>query len=107
MAIINDIPMVIVDSGRAALAAAYEVTGEQLGAYRPSAFGPYDPWQENEVVDMCLFDGDFTTMTPGPPEADRSAVRVLVVISDRETLLWSIARKDQSALPTTDPATID
>jgi hypothetical protein len=102
--IIDDIPMVIVNSGRATLAAAYEVTGEQLAAYRPEAFGPYDPWAENEVVSMCLFDGDFSTMTPGPPEADRSAVRVLVVIAERETLLWSIARRDEDVLPTTDPA---
>ena len=65
------------------------------------------PWrdQPTKLVDMCIFDGDFDTMTPGPPEADRSAARILVVIADGEALLWQVAR-DKSDVSTTDPATM-
>jgi hypothetical protein len=107
--------MVVVQSGQATLAAAYEVTGDQLATYleRESAAGGLGDspsvWREQptKVVDMCLIDGDLFTQTPGPPEADRTAARVLVVISDGNPQLWAIARKDKSTLPTTDPATME
>ena len=112
-AILGDIPMVTSESAKTAtLAAAYEVTGDQLLTYLENARGqsgygePLTTWQRqpNKVVNMCLFDGEFETMTPGPPEADRSAVRVLVLIADGDALLWTIARKDRSLLPATNPA---
>jgi hypothetical protein len=104
----------VVQSGQATLAAAYEVTGEQLATYleRASAENGLGDspsvWrqQPTKVVDMCIFDGDLFTETSGPPEADRSAVRVVVVISDGVAHPWAIARKDQSSLPTTNPATM-
>ena len=109
LAIIDRIPMVTTESSKTAtLAAAYEVTGDQLLAYLKRATGqdgygePLSTWQKQpaKTVDMCLFDGDFYTMTPGPPGADRSAMRVLVLIADGEALLWSMTRKDRSYLPT-------
>jgi hypothetical protein len=109
---LDNIPLVVIKSGKATLAAAYQVTGAQLAAYieNNAAQGEmtFDSmWrdQPSKVVDMCLFDGDFTTMTPGPPGHDNSAVRVLVVISDGVADLWSITQA-KSALPTTDPLTI-
>lgn len=105
--------MLVVQSGQATLAAAYEATGDQLATYlettSPEGEGVSPSvWrdQPTKVVYMCLIDGDLFTQTPGPPEADRSAVRVLVVIADGEAHLWRIARKDRSAVPTTDPATM-
>jgi hypothetical protein len=96
------------------LAAAYEVTGDQLANYLEKKTFPAgqgvvrSQWRDEptKVVDMCFIDGDFFTQTPGPPEADRSAVRVLVVIADGQPQLWAMARQDESALPTTDPATM-
>ncbi len=106
-AILDDIPMVIVKSGKAALAAAYEVTGEQLATYLETTFGHgRSQWRDRptQVVEMCIFDGDFDTMTPGPP-GDKSALRVLVVISDGVAQFWARTR-ETSAIPTTDPATM-
>lgn len=111
--ILEAIPMVVVQSGEATLAAAYEVSGQQLAAYfekawaQPGIGNSPSVWREQptKMVSMCLFDGDFMTQTPGPP-GDRSAVRVLVVIVDGDPQLWMIARTDRLSLPTTDPATI-
>lgn len=113
-AILDNIPSVIVESGQATVAAAYEVTGEQLTKYFVKTLDA-NPNQSNgsawwnhptKRVDMCLFDGDFTTMTPGPPGADKSAPRVLVVISDGDAEFWALAREDPNALPAVDPATL-
>lgn len=108
-AILDDIPSVRVKSGTAVLAAAYEVTGDQLATYMETTFA-HTPsqWrdQPTKVVEMCVYDGDFDTMTPGPPGHDTSAVRVLVVISDGAADLWAITR-DRSSIPTTDPATME
>lgn len=109
LAIADDIPLVVVVSGKPALAAAYAVTGEQLARYKSAAFDdgssiPSQPIADpTDTLAMCLFDGDFATMTPGPPQADRSAERVLVSISDGVPQLESIA-KTRSSLPTTNPA---
>ncbi|MEP7158193.1 MAG: hypothetical protein ABI797_02105 [Chloroflexota bacterium] len=110
--ILETIPMVIVRSGRATVAAAYEVTADELAnylemRYSDNGLGGTSVWrdQKTKIVDMCIFDGDFLTMTPGPPEADRSAVRLLVIIFDAQPLLWSWAT-DKTKLPTIDPATI-
>ncbi len=113
-ALLDNIPAVIVESGQASVAAAYEVTGEQLTKYFVKTLDA-DPDQSNgsdwwnhptKRVDMCLYDGDLTTMTPGPPEADRSAPRVLVVISDGDAEFWASAREDRNVLPAIDPATL-
>jgi hypothetical protein len=103
--------MLVVQSGKPTVAAAYRVTGEELATYLERRSSPGDSpsvWrdQPDKLVDMCIIDGDLYTQTPGPP-GDRSAVRVLVVISDDGPLLWSIARKDKSGLPTTDPSTLE
>ena len=106
--------MVTAESSQTAiLAAAYEVTGEQLVSYLERQTGqdgygePLSTWQTQptKLVDMCLFDGDFDTMTPGPPGHDTSAVRVLVLIADGEALLWAITR-DRESLPIDDPAVL-
>lgn len=109
----NDIAMVTLNTGEATLAAAYEVTGEELATYieatSDSMIAPgQSTWhdQANKVVDACLFDGDFVTKTPGPPGHDTSAVRILVVISDGQAFPWAIARKDPTTLPITDPGTL-
>jgi hypothetical protein len=101
----------VVKSGEPTIAAAYRITGKELATYldrftaregdSPSVWGD----QPDKLVDMCIIDGDLYTQTPGPP-GDGSAVRVLVIVSDDGPFLWTIARKDKSLLPTTDPATI-
>jgi hypothetical protein len=112
-AILHNIPVVSVNSGEPRLAAAYEVTGAQLTNYfvtildaDPDQSNGSDWWDEPEkLVDLCLYDGDFTTMTPGPEGNDTSATRVLVVISDRVPEFWARTR-DSAAIPATDPATM-
>lgn len=113
--IIDNIPMVAMNSGEATLAAAYEVTSGQLADFlerigEQNGVGGSllqlrdDP---NKIVDVCTFDGDFTTKTPGPPGHNNTAVRVLVAIADGQAQLWAMAIKDRSVLPTTDPAKLD
>lgn len=111
-ALLSNIPLVIVESGQAKLAGAFEVTGAQLTKYfiktlhadRNHTNGS-DWWdQPAKIVDMCLYDGNFSTMTPGPPEADRSASRVLVVISPGDAQFWASTR-DVSNLPALETAT--
>lgn len=112
-AILDNIPLVRVNSGKATLAAAFEVTGEQLTSYfvtildadRNQSNGS-DWWDEPEkLVELCLYDGDFTTMTPGPEGNDTSAIRVLIVISDGDPQFWARTR-DIATIPATDPATM-
>ena len=111
--IVDNIPDVRVNSGKPTVAAAYEVTGAQLTSYfvktldaDPNQTNGSDWWdQPTKRVDMCLYDGDFSTMTPGPPEADRSAVRVLIVISDGDAQFWASTR-NKASIPATDPASI-
>lgn len=112
-AFLDNIPAVRVESGKATLAAAFEVTGAQLTSYfvttlnaDPNHTNGSDWWgQPTKLVDLCLYDGDFTTVTPGPAGNDTSAARVLVVISDGEAEFWA-RTLNKSALPATDPATI-
>lgn len=112
-AILDNIPLVIVKSGRATLAAAFEVTGAQLTSYfvktlnaDPTQTNGSDWWdQPTKLVDMCLYDGDFRTMTPGPSGHDTSATRVLVVISDGDAQFWA-STLNNAAIPATDPATM-
>lgn len=112
-AILDSIPDVIVISGEPTVAAAYEVTGTQLTSYfvktlnaDPNHTNGSDWWdQPTKLVDMCLYDGDFRTMTPGPPGHDTSATRVLVVISDGDAQFWA-STLNKSAIPATDPAAI-
>lgn len=104
--------MVVVNSGEATLAAAHKVTGAQVAAFledvarQNGAGGTVGTWrdQPTDLVDVCIFDGDFYTMTPGPPGHDNTAVRVLVTVAGGQAQLWAIARKDGSAIPTSDPA---
>lgn len=111
-AIIGDIPRVAVRSGIATLAAAYDVTGAELANYLETSFAQNAPgwsisssWRDQPAatLSMCIFDGDFSTMTPGPPGHDTSAVRVLVVIAGTGPQLWRITRQ-AGAIPTNDPA---
>lgn len=107
-ALLDDIPDTVTKSGKATVAAAYEVRGDQLATYLETFGNGYpSQWRDEpaKLIGMCIFDGDFDTMTPGPPGHDTSAVRVLVLIPDGAAMLWAIAR-DKSALPTTDPATL-
>jgi hypothetical protein len=105
--------MIVVRSGKAQVSAAYALTGDELASYlekASSANGLGDSssvWRTKAetVVQMCLIDGDLFTQTPGPPEADRTAVRVLVVISNGDAQLWAIARADKSQLPLRDTST--
>lgn len=112
-AIIDNIPDATLKSGKVTIAAAYEVTGEQLTRYfvrelNYSEMSNGSVWwnQPTKIVDMCLFDGDFDTTTPGPPGHDISFAHLLVVIDDGKPELWALSHKDQPPLPTTDPATI-
>jgi hypothetical protein len=107
-AILDNIPDTVVKSGKPTLAAAYEVTGAQLAAYEETFFDQImSEWSDHptDVVDVCIFDGDFDTMTPGPSGHDTSATRVLVVISAGRPELWAITR-NKPGIPTTNPATI-
>ena len=54
---------------------------------------------------MCLYDGDFMTMTPVPSTVDTSASRVLVVISDGDAEFWA-QTLDTATIPAIDPATM-
>lgn len=113
-ALLDDVPSTQVNSGKATLAAAYAVNGEQLASYLEQMHeangvgGSASTWRDKPTqrLNMCIFDGDFTTLTPGPPGHDTSASRVLVLIVDGQADLWAIALEDQSAVPTTDPATL-
>lgn len=113
-ALLDEVPSTHLNSGKATLAAAYEVTGAQLDTYfermhEVNGGGGYPlPWQDKPTkrLTMCIFDGDFTTLTPGPGGHDTSAPRVLVVIEDGLAQLRSIAREDPSVIPVTDPATL-
>lgn len=110
-AIIDNIPMAQVKSGVATIAAAYEVTGEQASRYFETVFNNGDngsDWwnQPTKLVDLCFFDGDFETQTPGPSGHDTTFAHLLVVISDGDAQLWALSHKDQPPLPTTNPATI-
>jgi hypothetical protein len=112
-AIIDNIPMVKVRSGKVTIAAAYEVTGEQLTRYFITVLNHgemsngSDWWnQAANVVDLCIFDGDFDTQTPGPPGHDTTAVRVLVVIDGSGAFSWAFCFSDPCGIAITDPATI-
>lgn len=114
-AIIDSIPMVRVQSGKATVAAAYEVTGKQMSRYFIVALDHSDmsngaDWWNSatKIVDMCVFDGDFETQTPGPPGHDTNATRVLVVIDGSDAFPWAFCFSNMSScgIPTTDPATI-
>jgi hypothetical protein len=114
-ALLGDVPSAPVKSGKATLAAAWDVTGNQLAAYMEhideiNGGGPNNSiWREkpNKQLTVCIFDGDFETMTPGPPGHDTSSPRVLIVIEDGLADLWAMARQDASlGLPLTDPATL-
>jgi hypothetical protein len=106
--------MVTVRSGKVAVAAAYEVNGEQLTRYfvtelnGSNAFSNGEDWwnQPNKLVDLCILDGDFNTETPGPPGHDTTAVRVLVVIDGSEAFPWAFCFSYLCSIPTTDPATL-
>jgi hypothetical protein len=112
-ALLDNIPDVRVNSGEPTLGAAYEVTGAQLTNYfvtildaDPNHSNGSDWWdQPQKLVDLCLYDGDFTTTTPGPEGNDTSAARVLVVISHGISEFWARTR-DRANLPATDPATM-
>jgi hypothetical protein len=109
-AIIDNIPLVRVRSGQATIAAAHEVTGEQLTRYFITELGQSDMsngadwWHDpSRLVDMCVFEGDFITMTPGPSPTGNvtpTATRVLIVIENGDAEFWAIG------VPLTDPATI-
>jgi hypothetical protein len=113
-AIIDNIPMVTVRSGNATIAAAYEVTGEQMSRYfveeldHSGGSNGADWWNSpTKIVDMCVLDGDFETQTPGPPGHDTTATRVLVVVDGGDAFPWAFCFSNMSCgIPTTDPATI-
>ena len=107
--ILDNIPDVVVESGEPTMAAAFESTGAQLTRYFVTTLDAdhnqsngSDWWgQPTKLVDLCLFDGDFTTTTPGPPGHDTSAARVLVVISDGDAQFWASTKNQQSFQPRT------
>jgi hypothetical protein len=117
-AIIDNIPLVRIRSGQATIAAAHEVTGEQMTRYFVTALHHSDMsngadwWHDpSKLVDMCVFEGDFITMTPGPsPSGDvtptgnvgPTVTRVLVVINNGDAEFWASG----SGVPLTNPATI-
>jgi hypothetical protein len=94
-AILDDIPLVAVRSGKPMVAGAFEVTGVQLANYFRTVLNQTGSngsvwWdQPTKWVDLCLFDGDFNMMAPGPSGHDTSAARVLVVISNGDAEFWA------------------
>lgn len=113
-ALLDNIPSAQVTSGEATLAAAYDVNGAQLATYlermhEAAGVGGYpSTWRDKPAqrVTMCIFDGDFMTLTPGPGGHDTSASRVLVLIENGRAGLRATARQHASAIPVTDPATL-
>jgi len=111
-ALLDNIPLVIVNSGTPTVAAAYEVTGAQLTRYfvmtlnaNPNFSNGSDWWnQPTKLVDMCLFDGDLSTMTP-IPTGSSDASRVLVVISNGDAEFWAQTMQNEF-LPAVDPAAL-
>ena len=113
--IVDNIPMVSVRSGEPTIAAAYEVTGEQMTNYfvveldHGEMSNGADWWNsKTKTVDMCVFDGDFEAQTPGPPGHDTNATRVLVVIDGSDAFSWAFCFRSQTScgIPTTDPASL-
>lgn len=113
--VLRSIPMVSVRSGEPAVAAAYEVTGEQMTNYfvvqlnHGGISNGADWWNSpTKTVDMCAFDGDFQTETPGPPGHDTNATRVLVVVDGSDVFPWAFCFSNQTScgIPTADPATL-
>lgn len=111
-AIVDNIPLVRVESGQPTVAAAYDVTGAQLTTYFMNTFKTGDQsngsdwWDEpTERVDMCLFDGDFLIMKGGPTGTSPSATRILVVISNGKAVQWA-STLNKDAIPAIDPATM-
>jgi hypothetical protein len=113
-ALLDNIPDAEVNSGKATVAAAYDVNGSELAIYLErmhdeAGVGGYpSTWRDKPTqrLTMCIFDGDFTTLTPGPEGHDTSASRVLILIDDTHAFLWAIALEDASAIPITDPNTL-
>ena len=102
--------------GVATLVAAYEVTGVQMTNYFRTFLGAGpmsngSSWwnNPNAIVDMCIFDGDFFAMTPGPPGHDNDATRVLVVFDGRDSFTRAFCFKDAApcTITDTDPATLE
>ena len=113
--IMGSIPMVTMRSGQPSIAAAYEVTGEQLTDYfvvvlnHGHMSNGADWWNDpTQTVEMCVLDGDFETQTPGPPGHDTNATRVLVVIDDGDAFSWAFCFSSQPScgIATTDPASL-
>ena len=112
-AIIGNIPMVKVKTGAPTIAAAYEVTGEQMTRYFDAVLNQggnngADWWNSpTKTVDMCVFDGDFEAETPGLPGDDTNATRVLVVSDSSDTMSWAFCFSSQSSceISLADPAT--
>jgi hypothetical protein len=111
--IIDSIPLVSVKSGKPVVAGAFAVTGAQMTTYIVRTFNQLrgqsngsDWWdQPSKTVDLCIYDGDFKTMSPGPEGHDTSATRVLVVISSGNAEFWA-STLTQTAIPAVDPATM-
>jgi hypothetical protein len=104
-------PMVTVRSGSPTVAAAYEVTGEQLTRYFDTELNHggwpngADWWNDRtKLVDLCILDGDFDTETSGPPGHNTLFTEILVVIDNGKPFAWVFS--DQGHIPLTDPATI-
>jgi hypothetical protein len=107
--------MVSLASGELTVAAAYEVTGEQLTRYFIQQLEHSDmtngaDWWDNPktTVDLCVLDGDFDTQTPSGGQPVQRAKRVLVVIEGDEAFAWAFCfpRNVACGISTTDPASI-
>lgn len=109
----GSIPLLRVKSGEPTVAGAYDVTGTQLTNYFVRTFDQSADqsngsvwWNKaTERAVMCLYDGDFQTMTPGPEGHNTRASRVLVVISQGEAEFWA-STIDKLTIPAVDPASL-
>lgn len=112
--VLYNLPQVLLDlrSGEATVAAAFEVSGEQLATYVDTVTdapkGAPSVWHEKptKILDLCIIDGDFLAKTPSMPGDDQSAERAAIVIEDGSAKLLLVAFNDQAQIPIVDPATM-
>jgi len=112
---VDNIQLVHVASGTPTVAAAYRVTGNQMTDYFEATFNHgtmsngADWWNSaTAIVEMCVYDGDFYAMTPGPSGHDTNATRILVVVDDSGAFPWGFCFSNMTscAIGIGDPAKI-
>ena len=89
----------------ATVAAAFAVTGTEYARFQERTFpGMTSQWNDkpSAIVYVCFLDGDFELTSPGPPDRDNTAKRIVVSVADGVTQLF-VTSKTTESLPIVDP----